>query len=182
VSTTNNWNAHPVGCRSAGAGSPWKEINLGSYPTVIALREALKEQRILIGDLADRMLELPSFHVSSSVTRIKLMVLTATELGLGIDSTSFAQVQAHALKMGLDLCPPEVGPQLRLQYLAQKVGEYLLIGMKPLHTASRIDACFVVANGGAGLLLIGRLARSDLTVSSQSQFVFALRQQQRDVH
>ena len=76
------------------------------------------------------------------------------------------------MEAGLDLCPPEVGPQLRLQYADQKVGEFLLIGMKPLPTASDSDACFVVGNGGAGLLIIGRSAGPNLTVTSRSQFVF----------
>jgi len=61
----------------------------------------------------------------------------------------------------------------RLRYLDQRRGEYLLIGMAPLSTVDGSAACFVVGNGGAGLIIIGRSAGADMTVSSRTRFVFA---------
>jgi hypothetical protein len=148
---------------------------MGNYRTVIALRDALVQQDIWIGDLAAQMLRLPTFTLTSAYTSIDLSVVAVRQLGFGSDRASFAEIYAHAMEVGLDLCPPEVGPQLRLQYPDQKVGEYLLIGMEPLPTASGSDACFVIGNGGAGLLIIGRSAGADLTVPSRSRFVFVLR-------
>jgi hypothetical protein len=164
----------PVGCEGARA-RVWKTIIIGNYPTAIALRDALAQDDILIGDLAAQMLRLPTFTLTSTRAKIDLSLVAARQLGFRSSRASFAEVYAHAAEVGLDLCPSEVGPQLRLQYLDQKVGEYLIIGMKPLPTASGSDACFVVGNGGAGLLIIGRSAASDLTVASRSRFVFSSR-------
>jgi hypothetical protein len=153
----------------------WKTITTGNFRTTTALRDALKEQDIWIGELAAQMLRLPTFKVEREPTNFGLSLVTPSQLGLRSDRPTFSEVHAHALEAGLDLCPSEVGPQLRLQYADQKVGEFLLIGMKPLLTASGSDACFVVGNGGAGLLIIGRLAGPHLNVTSRSRFVFVLR-------
>jgi hypothetical protein len=162
-------------CYRAGLGAgAWKTIVTGNYRTAIALRDALVRRNICIGELAAQMLRLPTFTLSTAHTSIDLSVITVSQLGLRSNRTSFAGVHAHAMELGLDLCPPEVGPQLRFQNTNQEVGEYLLIGMKPLPTASGPDAYFVVGNGGADLLIIGRAAGPDLMVASRSRFVFAL--------
>lgn len=120
------------------------------------------------------MLRLPTFKLSSPRRSIDLIIVAVGQLLPEHDSATFANIHAHALEADLHLCPPEVGPQLRIQYQDQKIGEFLLVGMKPLPTARGSDACFVVGNGGAGLILIGRSAEAGLTVSSRSRFVFAL--------
>ncbi len=167
-------NIAPIGSDRADVPAAWKSIILGNCPTVLALHQALVEKGIAIGDLAGQMLRLPPFTLAPAVVGIDLSIVTFSQLGLGSDHASFAEIHARATEAGLALCPAEVGPQLRLQYPDQKVGEYLLIGMKPLPTADGSDACFIVGNGGAGLLLIGRFAAADLTVSSRARFVFAL--------
>jgi hypothetical protein len=152
----------------------WKTIILGNYPSALALRDALIERNFQIGGLAAEMLRLPTFKLFSPYGSLDLSVVAVGQLVPGSDHATFADIHAHALEAGLHLCPPEVALQLRLQYLDQKIGEFLLVGMKPLPTASGSGACFVVGNGGAGLLIIGRLAEASLTVSSRSRFVFAL--------
>jgi hypothetical protein len=52
--------------------------------------------------------------------------------------------------------------------------------MAPLPTADGSAACFVVGNGGAGLIIIGRSAGADMTVPSRTRFVFA-RSQERAI-
>ena len=161
------------GCEEAGGGvAVWKTIVIGNYRSAIAVREALIERRIGIGDLAGQMLRLPTFTLLPSSIGIDLSVLTAGQLVHRSDGATFAEIHAHAIELGLELCAPEVGPQLRLQYPDQRVGEYLLIGMAPLPTADGSEACFVVGNGGAGLFIIGRSAGADLTISSRARFVF----------
>jgi hypothetical protein len=176
TSTDKDGHLAPITCDRGGAvASTWKTITLGTHPTVSALRDALRQRRIRIGDLAGEMLRLPTFRLNAVATRIDLSIATAMQLGLGSNHASFAQVHAHAMERGLGLCPPEVGPQLRLQYPDQELGEYLLMGMEPLPTANGSGACFVVGNGGAGLFIIGRSAAADSMVPSRSRIVFALR-------
>jgi hypothetical protein len=163
-----------LGCEQAGADvAVWRSIVVGNYRTAIALRDALVSQRIAIGDLAREMLRLPTFTLMPTRADVDLSVMTASQLVRRSGSATFAEVHAHAIELGLELCAPEVGPQLRLQYLDQRRGEFLLIGMAPLPTADGSDACFVVGNGGAGLILVGRSAGPDATIASRSRFVFA---------
>lgn len=166
--------ARPIGCDRAGVVA-WKAIIMGNYPTAIALRDAVARRKIWIGKLAAQMLRLPTFTLVSTHSSVDLSIVTVGELGFGSDGASFAAIHAHAVAIGLDLCPPEVGPQLRLQYLDQRIGEYLTVGMTPLPTADGSDACFVVGNGGAGLFLIGRSAAPNMAIPPQSIFVFVLR-------
>ena len=162
-----------LGCEQAGADvAVWKTIIVGSYRSAIALRDALVKQRIRIGDVAGQMMRLPDFTVTNASARIDLSVLTVGQLVRRSDGATFAEIHAHAVELGLKLCAPEVGPQLRLQYRDQRLGEYLLIGMAPLPTVDGSEGCFVVGNGGAGLLIIGRSAGADLAVSSRARFVF----------
>jgi hypothetical protein len=169
------------GCKQAGLDvAVWKTIVVGSYGTSIALRDALVARQIRIGDLAGQMLRLPTFTLMPAHANVDLSVMTAGQLVHRPDGATFAEIHAHAIELGLELCAPEVGPQLRLQYPDQRLGEYLLIGMAPLPTADNSAACFVVGNGGAGLIIIGRSAEVDMTVSSRARFVFA-RGQERTI-
>jgi len=164
------------GCEPAGADAAvWKTIVVGNYRSAIAVRDALVARRIGIGDLAGQMLRLPAFTLMPRSISIDLSVLSAGQLVQRSDGATFAEIHAHAIELGLELCAPEVGPQLRLQYPDQRLGEYLLIGMAPLPTADGSEACFVVGNGGAGLFIIGRSAGANLTVSSHARFVFTRR-------
>jgi hypothetical protein len=164
-----------LGCDRAGvAGAVWRTIAVGTYRSATALHDALVTKGVHVGDLAGQMLRLPAFRLVSAPTRIDLTLLAVRELVPGSARASFGQIHAHAIEAGFDLCPAEAGPQLRLQYPDQRVGEYLMVGMKPLPAADGSDACFVVGNGGAGAIIVGRSAGADAMVASRSRFVFAL--------
>ena len=165
----------PTRCDRAAAGvEAWKTIAVGNYRSPIALHDALVERGIYVGDLAGQMLRLPAFKLTTATARIALSLIAVRQLVPGLDRASFAAIHAHAIEAGLDLCPPEAGPQLRLQYPEQSLGEYLVMGMEPLPTADGSDACFVVGNGGAGLIIVGRSAGPDEMIAPRSRFVFVL--------
>jgi len=90
-------------------------------------------------------------------TDVELVLLSAADLGVESES-SLADVYKRARQVGLELCPAEVGPQLRLDYRNQPLGEVL-------HMANFSPS---------GLLLLGSDGRSEFMVPSTFRFVFAL--------
>jgi hypothetical protein len=150
----------------------WKSITLGTHDSANALRETLKAARCEVGDLADNVLDQPEFSVSKSRTGVNLTVLSVAQLSFGVEGASRAQIYRRAAQLGLELCPPEIGPQLRLQYLDQPLGELLHIAMAPMTTDGGDLVGLSVGNGGAGLLLVGDDVRPDRIVPPSARFVF----------
>ena len=97
---------------------------------------------------------------------------SAAELGFETDTASLADIYARARQLGFGLAPAELAPQLRLQYFDQPIGEFLIIGMEPLKTWKGEPVILNVANGGAGLILIGQDGSADAEISVASRFLF----------
>jgi hypothetical protein len=151
----------------------WRKIALGTYKGVDAYRRALDSAGIKIGDAADEILGRPAFSYGTMKTDVDLVLVSAADLGVETES-SLAGVYKHARQVGLELCPAEVGPQLRLDYRNQPLGEALDIAMEPLATYSGDPTILTLVNWGTGLALISRDGRSESMVSPTSRFVFAL--------
>jgi hypothetical protein len=152
----------------------WRTATLGSYKGVDAYRDALDIAKIKIGDSADEILGRPAFPYARTKTGVELAVLSAADLGVESDQVSLAEVYRRARQAGLELCPAEVGPQLRLDYRNQPLGEALDVAMEPVATYGGEPTILTLANWGTGLLLIGRDGRPESTVFRKSRFVFAL--------
>src|SRR5262245_56794165 len=152
----------------------WRTITLGTYKGVDAYRDALDSARIKLGLSADEILGRPAFPYAKMKTDVKLAMLLAAELGVESDESSLSDVYQRARRVGLELCPAEVGVQLRLEYRNQPLGEALDIAMEPVATYSGDPTILTLANWGTGLILIGRDGRSESTVNRISRFVFAL--------
>src|SRR5215469_651736 len=103
----------------------WRTITLGIYKGVDAYRDAMDSARIKIGVSADEILGRPAFPYAKMKTDVELAVLSAAELGVESDEASLSDVYERARQVGLELCPAEVGPQLRLDYRNQPLGEAL---------------------------------------------------------
>jgi hypothetical protein len=152
----------------------WRTITLGSYRGVDAYRDGLDSAKIKIGDSADEILGRPAFPYARTKTDVELAVLSAADLGVESDQASIAEVYQRARQAGLELCPAEVGPQLRLDYRNQPLGEALDIAMEPVATYGGELTILTLVNWGTGLMLIGRDGRSESMVFRKSRFVFAL--------
>jgi hypothetical protein len=149
----------------------WKTITIGTHRGVNAVRDAFDATRIAVGDSADEVLGRPAFTFAKERTQLDLVLLSVAALGFGQGGT-LADIHARAVRLGFELCPEEVGPQLRLQYLNQPVGEFLHVAMKPQRTYGGELIDFTLANSGAGLSLLGGSARPDLVVARNVVFVF----------
>jgi hypothetical protein len=152
----------------------WRTITLGTNSGVDAYREALDAARVKVGDSADEILGRTTFSYASIKTQVELALVSVAELGAEADAASRSDVYRWAKQIGLELCPAEVGPQLRLDYLDQPVGEALDIAMEPVATYSGDLTVLALVNFGSGLALIGGDGRSDAMVPGTRRFVFAL--------
>lgn len=62
---------------------------------------------------------------------INLVSFSLKQLGFP-SSATLQEIYDKAQSLGLELCPPQVGPELRLNYTDQPSGEYLVIAMNPI--------------------------------------------------
>jgi hypothetical protein len=153
----------------AGSVPTWKTIALGTCRSVTELHAALKAAGMNIGDLAEEALD--QLTLAGEAMQVDLVVRSGVELGITAEDTTLAEAAERAKAVGLALCPAEVGPQLRLQYPDQPLGEFLRIAMAPLATEHGAVG-FTVGNGGAGLLLIGNDSHPDRPLAAILHFVF----------
>jgi hypothetical protein len=151
----------------------WRTTTLGSHKGVDSYRDALDAAKMKIGDAADEILGRPAFHYVREKTEVELTLVSAAELGVKSESP-LSEVYQRATQLGLALCPPEVGPQLRLDYRDQPVGESLLIAMDPVKTYYGDPTILSLINFGSGLALVGSDGRAESMVSGYLRFVFAL--------
>ena len=142
------------------------------FTDTFALRNALDAAGCSIGDLAGEILARPAFTLSATKTSVELFAVSAAELGFQTDTASLADIYARAQQLGFGLAAAEVAPQLRLQYFDQPIGEFLIIGMEPIKTWKGEPVILTVANGGAGLILIGQDGSADAEISVASRFLF----------
>jgi len=110
----------------------WRTIRLGTGPRIedhffSALkkagfnRDAKKKE-----DIFHRIF----FSASHKEEEVELVRVTLDEIGLS-DGATLTNIYKRVDRLGLDLCTPEAGPQLGLQYDTKEI-ESLHIGMKPL--------------------------------------------------
>ena len=164
-------NRPPIPVRSADAAPVWKAITVGTFANSFALRNALDAAGCGIGDQAEEILARPAFTVSATKTDVELVAVSAAELGFQTDMASLADIYARAQQLGFGLAAAEVAPQLRLQYLDQPIGEFL-VGMEPIRTWKGEPVILTVANSGAGLVLIGQDGSADAEIPAASRFLF----------
>jgi EF hand len=151
----------------------WRTTTVGSQKGVDGYRNALDAAKMKIGDAADEILGRPAFSYVKEKMEVELTLVSAAQLGVETEST-LANVYHRARQLGLELCPPEVGPQLRLDYRDQPVGESLLIAMEPVKTYYGDLTILSLINFGSGLALVGSNGRPEFMVPRYVRFVFAL--------
>jgi len=109
----------------------WKTIKLGTCKDVGLLHATLKAYQYEIAESAENLLSKSSFTLSLTEEEIQLVNVSVADLGFSKD-VNHGEIYAKAKELGLELCPSEVGPQLRLQYKDQPKDEWLLIAMEPI--------------------------------------------------
>jgi hypothetical protein len=153
----------------------WKTIKLGTdLKSADDFRKALKSAGMKIGDWANDILGKPAFTATEIVTEVELVACSVTELGFK-DGATRKDIYVRAQELGLCLCPPEVGPQLRLQYTDHPKGEWLVIAMEPITDSVGDLSLFSVVHGDGARWLYAYRGYPDGFWSGDHRFVFLRR-------
>jgi len=162
----------PASFRTAADVPVWKRITVGTFKNLAGLRGAMGALGCGVGNSADEIISRPAFTLSGKKTEVELVAISPGELCFPGKTATLENIYERAQLLGLRLAPAEVGPQLRVQYLDQPIGEFLIIAMEPIRTWAGEPVILTVANGGASLILIGQDGHDDFEVPVTSRFVF----------
>src|SRR3989338_2899129 len=142
--------------------SVFKTIKVGTGPKdTDGFRSALKDAGCKISNWSNDILGKPAFTAATEETEVELVVVSAAELGFK-DGATRADIYQKTQQLGLSLCPPEVGAQLRLQYKDQPKGEWLRIAMEPITDSGGNLRVFSVGHNDVGLWLYANYANPNL--------------------
>lgn len=133
----------------------FKTIKLGTgLKTADDFIRALNDGGFCIRDSGKYILVRPGFKVSQKEIEVDLVDISVIELGFR-NGAALEEVYKSAIKLGFDLCPPEAGPQLRLQYKNQPKDEQLFIAMEPITGSDSGVYVFNIEHDVSGLWLSG---------------------------
>ncbi len=133
---------------SIGELPTWRTLKL-DHSTLKTLRRALKQAECYVSEWASDIMGKPAFTLAAEPIEIDLVRATVRQLGFA-EGARFDAICARALELGLELCPAEVGPQLRLQYSDQPNGEWLIVAMEPITDSGGYLDVFDVERRGVG--------------------------------
>jgi len=153
----------------------WRTIKLGTgLKTADDFRKAIKQAGMKIGEWGNDILDQPAFTVASEKIEVELINVSVAELDFKNGAT-YKDICARAKELGLDLCPAEVGPQLRLQYKDQPKGEWLLVSMEAITDSDGSLHVFDVVHGDGALWLDGNGGNAGRFWSGDGRFLFLRR-------
>lgn len=135
------------------------------------LEAELKQKNIKVNEYGQSLLDSKDFTTSKNIENIDLVRLTVGDLGFSGGATT-DEIYQKAEELGLELCPPEVGPQLRLSYSGS---EYLSIAMKQITDRDGSPRVFFLDRVDAGLWLHAHNAGPSSRCYADSKFVFRTR-------
>lgn len=109
-----------------------------------------------------------------SPEQISLVSFSVEQLGFPNGAT-LQEIYDKAQSMGLELCPPQVGPELRLSYTDQPNNEYLVIAMEAITDADGGPGLFGVDRDVSGPCLGYNYGRLGFRWRGGRRFVFRSR-------
>jgi hypothetical protein len=153
------------------------------------LKKEIKE-KFQLSSYAESMLDNPDFEKQlyentdapreqwklKNPEQLDLVKLKVGDLGFTKNPTT-DELYAKAQEFGLEICPAEVGPHLRLKYLEvfkkeQPMNEYLRVAMKQITDSGRNPNIFNVYRDDDGLWLAHHWANPSTEWGLDREFVF----------
>ncbi len=150
-----------------------ESLNVGGK-SVDQLELELKQNKINVSNYAKQMMEKSEFKTLKSPEAFDLIHLKVSDLGF-TNSPTTDQLYETAKQFGLELCPPEVGPELRLKYKDQPLYEYKHIAMKQIADSDGYPSIFELERGDDGLWLYGHWTRPGNHWFLDDEMIFSLR-------
>lgn len=147
----------------------FKTITIGGKSKEQYIKE-LKAKSIQISYFAQDLLGKTEFQKKEEL--VELTIVKVSDLGISQKYPTTEQIYKKAEELGLELCPSEVGPALRL---ASKSKEWIYVGMKQIADSNGRPHVFSLVRGGDGLWLYDGWAEPGDEWNPGDQFVFRLR-------
>lgn len=129
----------------------WNAVKLGTSDKD-DLISALAEVGMRASPECAKILKKPDFPVSKDEQQVDLVLVSVEDLLPGVRAT-WSDICDGAKKLGLELCPPELGVQLRIQYPDQPFDEIILVGMESITDTSGKQCIFFLEKGLYGRLI-----------------------------
>lgn len=138
------------------------------------LLDELKAKGVSISGYAKAMMEHGDFVTSPEAEDMDFIRLSVADLNIQGTPTTDA-VYARAQELGLELVPPDAGPNYRLATLDQAMGDWVYMGMKQITDPGGRTNVFRVARDEDGLWLDDSWAFPGRRWLPGRRFVFRLR-------
>ncbi|MEK7506301.1 MAG: hypothetical protein AAB572_01720 [Patescibacteria group bacterium] len=140
------------------------------------LEKEMKKKGINVSDYAKDMIESKDFTTLKKSEPEDLVRLKVDDLGFPKDKNPTTdEVYKRIEELGLELCPAETGPQLRLKYADQPLNEWVRIGMKQIADRGGGPHVFDLSRDDDGLWLNNGWASPEGGWNTDREFVFRLR-------
>ncbi|OZU88653.1 helicase [Virgibacillus indicus] len=97
-----------------------RTVEVGGF-TKSQLLQKLQQHSILMNKLGERLFADNKFIISDTIYSVRAVELKVRDLGFP-EGATIPQLFKKANQVGLELCPLELGPHLRLEYLDQPEG------------------------------------------------------------
>lgn len=100
--------------------------------TLEQLEAALEDSGCGVGVHVQRMMQQTELTTVKAPVQTDLIYLKVGDLGCDDENPTLDQLFSRASELGLELCPTEAGPYLRIAYVDQPLGEECIMATKPI--------------------------------------------------
>lgn len=128
---------------------------------------------IKVEQWAQKILESKDFTAADEKREVDLVNVAAFELGLSKLATR-EEIYSRARKLGLELCPAEVGPQMALQYKGRYEGEWIIVAMNPILLPDGILELFSVKYDNLKMILCAHGGKPEELWNPEQRWLFVL--------
>lgn len=137
-------------------------------------RQALRKAIINLDDIASDLLNQPAFKTADQPIELSIVAPTVAELGFK-DRARYTDICQRGLDLGYGLCPPELGPQVCLQYRRLRIGDVFWLAMEALCNSSGIPCIFSIERDNNGQWLGASYTDHDSSYNLDDRIVFVCR-------